>query len=658
MELVWGVNQAAAQVAGSCSLTCPDTITQGVDPGQCGAQVEYPLPTLSGDCVGVVIACNPSPGFFAVGTTPVQCVAKDSAGNEIDGCSFDVIVLNNVNPQISYPSEVKVCAGSGGKAAKAEFGVQAADGCGAVTVVCQPPSGSDFEIGSTTVKCEVTAGSGEKILVSFPVIVRDCSALEIACPESLTVCAEDGKCTRVINYSLPVSPSATVECTPPPGAAFPIGTTTVSCTATDPAGRQAGCSFTVTVKDCQSPNLECPQNIVRCRTSAQESVIVTYQPKATDNCSEATVVCNPVSGSPFPLGQTPVVCTATDAAGNQSTCQFTVTVSECSGPQITCPENIAECAEDGTCARVINYSLPVSPSATVECTPPPGTAFPIGTTTVSCVATHPSGQSASCSFAVTVVDCQPPKIECPQPIIKFLDGGKEKVAVEYQVSGLDPCGTVEVVCDHPSGSEFPVGVTTVTCKATDLSGHQSTCGFTVTVIPCRPTEARKFVATPEVLWPPNHKMVPVTLSLAEGSCGALPCHIVSVTSSESGKKGSSRGSAAAQWNITGDLTVELQAERAGNGSGRTYTIVVECVDASGHRSTSSVTVPVAHDHRRLVHSRNGHTLSLSWDPDDADSILESTDSLERPNWKPVPTGPKNEITVPAEGGRRFYRLRQ
>ena len=53
------------------------------------------------------------------------------------------------------------------------------------------------------------------------------------------------------------------------------------------------------------------------------------------------------------------------------------------------------------------------------------------------------------------------------------------------------------------------------------------------------------------------------------------------------------------WLITGDLTLELRAERSGRSKeGRVYTITVQCADASGNSSTAEVTVTVPHDQRR------------------------------------------------------------
>jgi hypothetical protein len=61
------------------------------------------------------------------------------------------------------------------------------------------------------------------------------------------------------------------------------------------------------------------------------------------------------------------------------------------------------------------------------------------------------------------------------------------------------------------------------------------------------------------------------------------------------ENGGSDGDTSPDWLITGKLTLDLRSERAGNGSGRIYTITVRCKDASGNSSTRNVTVKVPHN---------------------------------------------------------------
>jgi len=114
-----------------------------------------------------------------------------------------------------------------------------------------------------------------------------------------------------------------------------------------------------------------------------------------------------------------------------------------------------------------------------------------------------------------------------------------------------------------------------------------------------PPTIRSVAATPDVLWPVNHQMMPVSIE-ADVSDDLDPspvCRIASVAGSEP-ENAPGDGNAGSDWNITGPLTLELRAERSGSGVGRTYTIAVECADASGNSSQAPVTVRVPHDQRR------------------------------------------------------------
>ena len=94
----------------------------------------------------------------------------------------------------------------------------------------------------------------------------------------------------------------------------------------------------------------------------------------------------------------------------------------------------------------------------------------------------------------------------------------------------------------------------------------------------------------------QHKMVPVTIAVSTfDNCDPAPiCKIISVTSNEP-ENGSCDGNKAPDWEITGDLTVDLRAERSGCGNGRVYTIQVQCTDAADNSSVDTVAVYVPHD---------------------------------------------------------------
>ena len=209
--------------------------------------------------------------------------------------------------------------------------------CG--TVNCVPPSGSFFNLGTANVTCT----SSTDLSCSFTVTVQDNTPPRVLCPPSNSLAAPPGQSSAVVNYGpAGVSdncPGASVACSPPSGSQFPIGSTIVSCTATDSSSNSVTCMFSIIVIDPDAPVISCPLDVNVAQLPGQTSAVVNYPPPTvTDNLPGASAICSPASGSSFPLGVTTVTCTATDAAGNKSSCSFHVGVG---GPQtkVTIPGN-------------------------------------------------------------------------------------------------------------------------------------------------------------------------------------------------------------------------------------------------------------------------------------------------------------------------------
>lgn len=226
--------------------------------------------------------------------------------------------------------------------------------------------------------------------------------------------------------------------------------------------------------------------------------------------------------------------------------------------------------------------------------------FMLGATPVTLTVTDDEGVAMSCSATVTVTDETPPDLVPVSDVSAecSTEGGS---IVDYTepaaTDNCDPAPTVS--CSPPSGSFFPLGETLVTCTATDASGNVSSpTSFNVNVVDTTPPVIEELAASPHVLWPPNHKMVPVTVSAsATDVCDPTPvCQIVSIDSNEP-VNGRGDGNTAPDWEITGPLTANLRSERAGRGVGRIYTINVECMDGSGNVAAGQVPVVVPHDRR-------------------------------------------------------------
>lgn len=161
-------------------------------------------------------------------------------------------------------------------------------------------------------------------------LASDFLAPVITVPATITVYATSAG-SAVVTYSVTATDDVTanpvVTCAPPSGSAFPIGTTTVNCSAHDAAGNNSAATFSVVVLvDSIPPVLNVPSTITVNATSPAGAV-VNFTVSATDNVTTNPVVaCSPRAGATFAIGTTVVRCTATDAAGNGSTRSFSVVV--------------------------------------------------------------------------------------------------------------------------------------------------------------------------------------------------------------------------------------------------------------------------------------------------------------------------------------------
>jgi len=229
-------------------------------------------------------------------------------------------------------------------------------GCG--TITCSPTSGSFFPVGTTTVTCTNTAGGSS----SFNVTVNDVQAPTVTCPANITVSNDPGQCGAVVNFVATTAdncPGVSVACTPASGSFFPVGTTTVTCQATDASSNTATCMFTVTVNDTEAPVVTCNVTTTTLWPPDHLLINVGLSVSAADNCpgvttsvavfgdendEEATGDGNhspdakDIAAGTLRLRAERkgngdgrvylIIVTATDASGNVSRCCRTVTVAQ------------------------------------------------------------------------------------------------------------------------------------------------------------------------------------------------------------------------------------------------------------------------------------------------------------------------------------------
>jgi len=203
------------------------------------------------------------------------------------------------------------------------------------------------------------------------------------------------------------------------------------------------------------------------------------------------IVCTPESGSIFPIGTNiPVTCTSTDYSFNSDYLIFNVKVVDSTPPTISSTQDITSTSYLDT--TKITYSIPTATdnlgiSGSVLCDPLSNSLFPIGITTVTCSVSDTYGNTATSSFLIEIqrvdppVDNTSPTISIPNNIVIGTNTNDSQV-VSFSVTATDDMdGNLTPTCTHNSGSNFPIGITTVTCSVSDHAGNSDSKSFTVNV---------------------------------------------------------------------------------------------------------------------------------------------------------------------------------
>jgi hypothetical protein len=267
---------------------------------------------------------------------------------------------------------------------------------------------------ATVVTCTATDSSGNSTSDSFTITVRDVTPPVLAPIADVSVAAAAVGGT-IVSVSAPSATDAgnivASDCKafdPPTSVVgmslFPIGTTPVTCSATDDVQNTGTTSFTVAVIDMTPPLFDTTVDDFTAEANAIGGANVTFTaPTASDLGQAVPVQCdaNP-AGSFFPIGATTVTCTATDAQGNVATDTFVVTVADTTPPVLTVPNDITALF-GATVAFEATATDNADADPVINCSPPSGTVFPLGSTTVDCTATDDAGLEDTGSFTVNVV---------------------------------------------------------------------------------------------------------------------------------------------------------------------------------------------------------------------------------------------------------------
>jgi hypothetical protein len=389
-----------------------------------GAVVNFGSPAIADEDGGTPppVTCNPAPGStFPIGTSTVTCQVTD--GDDATStvtASFHVTVTDADLALHGVPADITVSTTSQSGAVVTYPLPSALDEDASAPVVsCNPGSGSTFPSGTTVVMCTASDAddSPSTVTATFKVTVNDSDLAFNGVPPNGTVDAI-GPPGTAVNYTMPVAvdedaSAPVVTCRPASGSTFPIGTTTVSCTASD-ADDVPGtvtATFQVTVNDTDLALSGVPANISVDATSAAGASVGYTPPAAIDEDGSAPVVsCDHASGSTFPIGTTTVTCQAGDSDDSPGTvtAAFNVTVRD-TDLFLSGPADITVFATNSTGAKV-TYPMPTAVdeegTPVVTCDHASGSVFPVGVMTlVTCQVTDSDDtpSTVSIGFFISVL---------------------------------------------------------------------------------------------------------------------------------------------------------------------------------------------------------------------------------------------------------------
>ena len=515
------------------TITCPADQTITAD-----ADCQVPLPDYTSQattdgCGTITVSQSPGPGTNISGNTTVTLTARNNNGAAVT-CTFEVDLIDQTPPTITCPATQTIAVDGTCEVPLPDYTGQAstADNCGgappplgtggqSIAVAQVPAAGTMYDINDSPVTVTLTAtdGSGNTADCNFQVQLMDNQPPQISCPVSPQVNVLDGACqTNIPDFTTQTMVSSTCSMsgftlvqTPAPGTTVTgVSTTAITITATDGAGNSVMCTFDFVTVDQTPPTITCPADQTEAVDGNCSFVIPDYtgMAVAADNCSPApasapnaiTLAQSPAAGTVVSGDGTvtTITITATDASGNTASCDFNLTLEDTTDPVINCPAN-QDRTLDASCTYAIEDFRSLATQTdncssgagiTVVQAPLAGSASftAPGNRTIMLTATDEAGNSASCSFTLTVTDVTPPTISCPQPITLEVDGSCMATVPDLTGAAAtsDNCfaGTpLAVTQDVAAGTSLTGDGTTqdVVLTVTDPSGLTASCTVTITL---------------------------------------------------------------------------------------------------------------------------------------------------------------------------------
>ena len=326
------------------------------------------------------------------------------------------------------------------------------------------------DLGRKELQLETMDRNGNSLVRNIPLELRDTIAPLLECVQEFVL----GSCQEMIPNAMDfVQIEDNCEgwvVSQEPRAGIPFGSlgdslVLMNIRVEDTGGNVSFCVVTIRVEDYQPPQfLNCPNTTFTVGVGGDcEGGVIWSIPIALDDCGpvvvEETSLGGPYFGTRMSPGIYPVEYTATDFSGNTAVCQFTVIVSDDTGPLLVCLPNIRIASDPQQCSFT-SESDELNPLLATDNCPGwtltyaysgavqgqgvgaiPSTEFPLGKTYVEYRLEDINGNSSYCQFFIEVEDTEPPIVTCPANISVGNDKGICGAVVDYDLDqAIDNCG--------------------------------------------------------------------------------------------------------------------------------------------------------------------------------------------------------------------------
>ena len=492
--------------------SCPIDVTMDNSPGDCFKVYTYPAINASDNCGTVTvsqISGLSSGSNFPVGQTENIFVATDGGGNT-DTCRFTVTVNDTSGPVLNCPADQNHYYDQNCEFTIIDFSglVSTTDNCdNSPTLIQSPPVGS-LVSSDTVISFLSTDDAGNSSTCTFNLLLTDTISPQISCPANQNDFYNSNCEFTLVDYTSLVTssdncdPTLTVTQFPVTGSTV-SSDTTIQLTVTDDSGNSSTCTFDLLLTDSISPQISCPANQNDFYNSNCEFSIIDYTALLlnSDNCDPAlTITQTPLIGSTV-NSDTVIQLTATDNSGNSSSCIFSLTLSDTTSPQLTCPSNQSDYFDSNCEFILLDYSSLITSNdncdASLSITQTPLAGSTVNSdTTIQFTVTDDYGNSTTCSFNLDLIDTISPSVNCNPLNDVYYTINCDFAVIDFtnSVSILDNCDTTFSVSQFPSIGNTIYTDTNINFTVTDQSGNQSTCSSSLVILD---------TIKPSVICPPN-----------------------------------------------------------------------------------------------------------------------------------------------------------